>query len=539
MNKHETRITVNQIGYPQNEEKRAFFYQKGPFRVINTKTGEVAYQGTASEPINDEKSGTIVYEGNFSPLETPGTYIIEQNETFKSFPFAINQSPYIKLHRGLLKAFYFFRCGMDLTEEFAGPWKHAACHTSKAKVYGEPDRMLDSSGGWHDAGDYGKYTAPGAKAVADLLLAYDLYPDAFGDSIPLPESDGQMPDVLHECRYELEWLFKMQDNQTNGVFHKLTKLQFAGLNVMPEDDLKELYFSPISATATGTFAAVMALASRIYQSFDNNFSNLCLNAALKAWKWLEANPDVPGFKNPPVISTGEYGDPIDLDERYWAAGELYRTTGEESYLNRFQELSEQLNTKESLGWADVSGYGTLSYLLNDKADSTDAFFQMLKESWLSKANSLLEQSKTDGHRISLSATDYIWGSNMVLMNHAMTLLMANHMSKNPAFESCALDHVHYLLGRNVLDISYVTGFGDRSVKHPHHRPSIGDTVVDPVPGLVAGGPNQGLQDEIARDLLRDKPKAQAFIDHKDSYSTNEVAIYWNSPALFVVSHFIK
>lgn len=96
-------------------------------------------------------------------------------------------------------------------------------------------------------------------------------------------------------------------------------------------------------------------------------------------------------------------------------------------------------------------------------------------------------SRKDGFRISLKEVDYIWGSNMLVMNNAMLLLAAEYFSGDSSFAVCALDHLHYLMGRNVLDISYVTGYGDRPVKHPHHRPSVGDHVADPVPGLVSGG----------------------------------------------------
>lgn len=130
---------------------------------------------------------------------------------------------------------------------------------------------------------------------------------------------------------ELDWLFKMQDYRTGGVYHKLTTLSFPDLDVMPEADTADLYFSPVSATATGDFAGVMAMAARMYEPFDSAYAKKCLDAATLAWKWLVQHPDAPGFINPPEISTGEYGDGNDKDERYWAAAELYRTTGKEEY----------------------------------------------------------------------------------------------------------------------------------------------------------------------------------------------------------------
>ncbi|MRH43200.1 glycoside hydrolase [Aquibacillus halophilus] len=536
MNQIEARsITVNQIGYPSGDKKFAIFTEPYESFQITSESGEIFFSGTTSDSFEDKISGKTLCTGDFSTLTTCGTYQVKTNNSVSSL-FEISDKPYQNLHHGLLKAFYYFRCGMELDKHYAGPWKHLACHTSKGIVYGEPDRKLDSSGGWHDAGDYGKYTVAAAKAIADLILAYEFYPDAFKRPIPIPETDNLMPDVLHECRYELEWLFKMQDEHTGGVFHKLTTLKFPGLDVMPEDDLAELYFSPISSTATGTFTAIMAVAARVYNPFDSSFSERCLHASILAADWLTNNPDFPGFKNPSEVTTGEYGDYQDSDERFWAMAELYRTTGNKKYHASLKQLVLEPFEKYSLGWKHVGGYGTLAYLLTNQTDVDASLYTELKAGLIEEANVLVTQSDMDGFLISLKENQYIWGSNMLVMNHAMILLVAYHFTGNTKYEAAALEHLHYILGRNVHDISFVTGFGDRSVMHHHHRPSVADKVADPVPGLLSGGPDRGLNDDYVKEHLRGLAPAQCFVDHEDSYSTNEVTIYWNSPAVFVVSH---
>jgi endoglucanase len=529
-------IMVNQVGYPVRAPKQAAFLQAGSFKVVDQASGAAVYEGSTAGPIHDEASGDTLFTGDFTPVSTPGTYRIESSGR-TSASFVIDPSPYHDLHKGLLKAFYYYRCGTELTESFAGPWTHQPCHLSPARVHGDESRMIDGCGGWHDAGDYGKYVGPGAKAAADLLLAYEFYPQAFKQPIPIPESDGRMPDVLHECRWELDWLFKMQEPESGGLFHKLTTLQFPGLAVLPEDDRADLYAMPISATATANFAAVMALASRIYRPFDSSFADRALAAAKKAWAWLEQNPDVPGFRNPSDVGTGEYGDERHIDERFWAAAELYRTTGENSYHEAFKRYAGEPFSKTALGWADMGGYGTISYIWNDNADSS--LKEKLKAELRSEADRLLAQAKQDGYRITLRPEQYRWGSNMDVMHNAMILLLVHRLFGGEAYEACALDHVHYLTGRNAMDISYVSGFGERSVNHLHYRPGVADDVEQAVPGFVSGGPNKGLQDECARRHLQGNPPARCFIDHIDSYSTNEVTVYWNSPAVFAVSHWVN
>lgn len=529
---------VNQIGYPINGQKTAIFTEKtSEFHIDEEGTKKIVYRGRTSQPAYDQSSGSEVRRADFSELAKPGTYVVVDDEGNRSTPFALEERPYRELHKGLLKAFYYLRCGVTLDEKYAGEWGHESCHTKKGAVHGEEGLYLDGNGGWHDAGDYGKYVVAGAKAVADLLLAYEMYPNAFGESIPLPESDQVMPDVLHECKVELDFLFKMQDQKSGGVYHKLTTRHFPGLSVMPEDDLAELVFSPISATATACYAAIMAYASRVYGSYDPSYADRCLHSAEYAWEWLEKHPEAGGFKNPPDITTGEYGDDCITDEKYWAAAELYHTTSQEKYHIAFQQYSKESFPKCELGWADVGGYGTISYLRKGKTDENQALLSSLQQELILEAERLLQICEKDGYGISLEEKDYVWGSNMGLMNRAMILLFAMEWSPKPEYEKAAAQHLHYLLGQNTLHISYVTGFGTHSVMNPHHRPSVGDHVDAPVPGMVAGGPNRNLNDEIMERTLKGKPAAASYIDHEDSYAGNEITIYWNSPAVFVVSYF--
>lgn len=533
------RIAVNQVGYPAEAEKIAIFLDEGNFEVIDAASGAVAFRGTTGALRPDEASGLAVAAGDFSPVTAAGRYYVRQVETgHRSAEFAINPSPYGDVQRGLLKAFYFFRCGMDLTEPFAGPWGHKACHLVGGIVYDDPGRRRDGRGGWHDAGDYGRYTVPAAKAVADLLLAHDCYPQAFRRPLPLPETDGVLPDVLHEVRWELDFLFKMQDEASGGAFHKLTTKRFPPLDRKPEEDAEDLYFLPVSPTATGCFAAVMAMAARVCRPFDAAFADRCLAAARRAWDWLAANPDAPDFNNPADVLTGEYGDTCNDDERYWAAMELYRTTGEPHFHEAAKRLAARPFSKTELGWADTGGYGTIAYLLMEEAGTDPALRRTLLDEWKAKADELIRTADGEGFRVAIRRNQYVWGSNMLVMNHAMHLLLAHRLFGEAACERAALDQVHYLLGRNAVDASFVSGFGDRAVRHLHYRPNVADGVDDPAPGFVSGGPNAGLHDPAAREALAGKPPAQCFLDHVDSYSTNEVTIYWNSPAVFVFSHFL-
>ncbi|RAV00619.1 glycoside hydrolase [Paenibacillus sp. YN15] len=529
-------VFVNQLGYPRQGLKVFTAAVSGKFELVELDSGLSVFAGAMSPLKQDPASGLAVAKGDFTGVERPGSYFVRMKESGAVSPvFVIEERPYASVGKALLKCFYFQRCGVELTEEYAGPWSHGACHLGDAHVHGNPEERHPQAGGWHDAGDYGKYTVAGVKAVADLLLAYERFPGAFVEPAGIPNSSG-LPDVLEEVKVELEFLLLMQRSD-GAVYHKVTTAGFPPLDCMPELDGAELIFSPVSDTATGSFAAGLALAARIYRGLDPDLAERCADAAKRAWRSLQGRPAAEGFRNPPDIVTGEYGDSSREDELYWAAAELFRLTGEAEYLQAAEALAEAGGFPLcELGWADTGGYGTLSLLDAGPGLVPEALRTRLLAAWVAEAELYAERSAADGFSISLLPEEYIWGSNMLVLNRAMLLIAAEELTGEQRFGQAALAHWDYLLGRNVLGYCYVTDFGAKSVLYPHHRPSEGDGVAEPVPGMVAGGPNLHLQDEAAAALLAGAAPAACYVDHKESYSTNEMTIYWNSPAVFVAAY---
>ena len=358
-------IYLNQVGYPTNSVKIAVTTAPCNFQIIREKDQISIYDGTTTEGGFDAASGDATYHIDFSKVTVPGRYYILTGDHKKSPLFTIGDDVYHQLKLDLMKVFYYQRCGCALTEKYAGEYTHAECHTAPA-IFLEDylnqtqnPQAFDMTGGWHDAGDFGRYSTAGSVALAHLLYAYELFPESFQDSLNIPESDNAMPDILNECMYELKWLLKMQA-EDGGVYHKLTSFCHADF-VMPEDDHMQFLIFPVSSMAVADFAAVMALASRVYKPFDEEFSTTALHAARKAWKWLLANPYV-GFHNPEGSNTGEYDDECDLDERMWASAELVRTDFgfDDTYLEKLTEYVLSDINKTDFGWTDVSGLTLLA-----------------------------------------------------------------------------------------------------------------------------------------------------------------------------------
>ncbi len=538
-------IYVNQVGYLPTSEKIAVSTFPCNYQLICAEDQHCALDGTTSEAIEDSSAGEKVYHIDFSAVTAPGSYYILAGNRERSRTFQICNNVYTDIKKALIKALYYQRCGCALTEEHAGIYTHKACHTAPSifledylSKAANPE-SFDMTGGWHDAGDFGRYTSPAAVAVAHLLYAYELFPESLQMELNIPESGNGIPDILNECLYELKWMLKMQA-PSGGCYHKLTSFNHADF-VMPEDDLMQFIIYPVSSMATADFAAVMALASRVYAPFAPDFAKDALEASKKAWNWLENN-SYTGFHNPPESNTGEYDDDCDLDERLWASAELLRTDKEnsESYLDRLKEYTAAPVGKTDFGWTDVSGLATLTILF-DPSHSAGELEPLYRNILFTEADRLCALQHDSGYQLAMKPEDFVWGSNMVVCNRSMLLILASLLSSDTdadKYKAAALNQLHYLLGCNALDISYVTGFGENAFKNPHNRSTFADGIELPMPGWVSGGPFKTPCDPAALSAIEPgTAPMKCYVDHVDSYSTNEITIYWNSPVVFMTAFF--
>ena len=526
-------VAVNQAGYRPDDEKTVFVKtEKGKedFYVVDAGTGKIAWQGKLSETADDPASKTKVARGDFSGVNQPGTYYI-YTEAGSSYTFYIADDVYADLYKDVVLMLYRQRCGIATDKAVAGEdFAHESCHTGEAKIFGT-DKKKDVSGGWHDAGDYGRYVVSGAKTVADLFAAYEDY-GVKADNMGLPESGNGTPDLLDEARFELEWMLKMQDEETGGVYHKVTGMKFPDMNVVPEKETAEMVIAPVSTAATGDFAAVMARASIIYKDIDSAFASKAYDAAAKAWKYIADNNDTEGFKNPKGMDTGEYPDANTLDERFWAAAELYLAGGAEkdTYAGFIRKTISDTNLKLGLGWTDMA-----MYAVYDLAKSSSEFAADAKKLLLAEADKLIAAAAADRYFQSLG-TNYYWGSNMGIASNGELLYMAARVADEKAaanYKKAASRELDYLLGANAMGYSFVTGYGIFSPKSVHHRPSI--AAGKAMPGMLVGGADNALEDDYAKKMCKDEAPSMCYVDNEASYSTNEVTVYWNSPLIYILA----
>ena len=517
---------INQVGYRTGDTKEfALVDGSGTVEIVDG-SGTTVLTATPSAASNWAPSGQSVQLVDFSDLKTPGTYSIKVGGQVVRNDLKIADSPFEDVTKASLKWYYYQRASMALEETYAGQWKRAAGHTNETAQLHKPagSGSLQSSKGWYDAGDYGRYIVNSGITTYTLLSLYEHFPDYFKTlkwNIP---ADGNLPDLLAEIKYNLDWMLTMQASD-GAVYHKLTTLQFPG-DVMPNKDTDQLYVIGKGTAATFDFAAVMAVAARVYRPFDASYADKCLEAAKKAYAWGAQNPNVK-FNNPSDVGTGSYADGSLGDEKDFAGTELFVTTGDASY--KTSGASHNLP-----GWADVSGLAT--YGKATHATEFGNVAQVAKDTLLSVADDF-EARSTTGFGVVMGDNDFYWGSNSVAGNQGVWLLHAYYLTGDKKYYVAATKVLDYLLGKNPLDMSFLTGYGTKSPMMPHHRPSTADGVKDPVPGMIVGGPQPGGEDIGSqtwecKDYRTGKP-ATSYTDNRCSYATNEVAINWNAPFAYL------
>ncbi|MBR6325392.1 MAG: glycoside hydrolase family 9 protein [Lachnospiraceae bacterium] len=568
-------VRIDQCGYLPGMRKIARIAAPCKSMKLCRANGTAVLEKEAVCTGPDELSGDTLYAADFSEVRESGSYYIETDGGERSAGFAIGEKALDLVFEGMMKAFYYLRCGMDLEPQYAGKFTHKACHLGKAKLWWDHGTEIHAPGGWHDAGDYGRYVTAGACALQHLLLAWRMYPEAFevtgedgrrtGRTWNIPESGGPLPDLLAECKYELDWMLKLQ-LPDGGVSHKETTAFHAPF-IMPEEDLEQLYFYAVSSMATADFAAICANASVIYRPFDVSYANLLIEAAEKSYAWLEEHPEFLGFQNPPDSGTGGYGEGGDRDNRYWAAAEMYAATGEERYHRDLKELlrerdeaAQRLKDLEAsgqeigweermaafsltdLGYGSVGGFGSIAYLLaEEKGRTPDADLkERLRGAFAAEAEYRSGIAERCGYEAAMLRHDYCWGSNMVLMKHGMLFGIADYLEGTDRYYERAAAQLHCLLGVNAPGACYVTGFGATRVENPHLRPAYADGIEACIPGYVAGGPNGRPCDHDMQflDYPENLPPMKCFSDSVSCFSLNEITIYWNSPAVFTCARIL-
>ena len=541
-----TDIRINQIG----------FYTYGPkiAAIINSTASTYKIKsldqlteyssGTLSPSVLWDQSGENVKTADFSNFNIPGSYLLVVDGLGYSQPFAIKEQIFVPLNKAVIKAFYYNRSSTAIDTKYAGVYARAEghpdneifVHAAAASVKRPAGTIISCPKGWYDAGDYNSYIVNSGISTYSLLASYEHFKEYYDTlNLNIPESKNTLPDILDEIKWNLDWMLTMQDPNDGGIYNKKTNAVFDPF-VMPADAIESRYVVQKSTSSACDFAAVMAVAYRLYKNFDLAYANSCLDAAKKSYAWGVANPGI-YFTNPPAqggypaVVTGGYGDGNVTDELEWAGNELYIATKDDSYY--------KFNNAQNYGipnWSNVRTLGLFSLVFNRKnltdkgfADSTNAMNKLITLADKFKNY----QNNTSPYKMVMGVngnSDFTWGSSSQAANEGMILLNAYFVNKNVDYAKAVLSQIDYIMGRNATGYSFVTGFGSKKVMNIHHRISAADGITDPVPGWVVGGPSGSTGDGCPNNTTY---LAKSFTDLQKCYTKVEVAINWNAPAVYI------
>lgn len=575
------RVRVNQVGYLAQGPKEATLVTEatGPlaWELRNSADAVVASGNTIPQGV-DASAGLNVHTIDFSSVTTAGTYTVAADGDV-SYAFEIGTDAYEQLRLDALNYFYLARSGIEIEasivgEDYARPAGHVseaggsdtnqgdynvACQpvSESEAVYGEPwtcDYTLDVVGGWYDAGDHGKYVVNGGIATAQLLQTYERTKNAASadlgalddGTLNVPETGNDVPDVLDEARWELEFMMSMmvpQGEQLEGmVHHKIHDFGWTGLPLLPHNDPQTRYLHRPSTAATLNLAATAAQGARLFAPYDEAFAEQLLASARTAWAAALANPSIYAPAADGNNGGGPYNDSDVSDEFYWAAAELYITTGEK----RFRDfvLNSPVHTADVFDvggfyWGSVAALGRmdLATVPNGLPGRSGVIASVLEG-----ADAIAAVQADQEFGLALPDDTFDWGSNSQVLNNMVVLGTAYDLSGDQAYLDAAIESADYLLGRNALNLSYITGYGDVYAQNQHSRwfaAQLNPDLPHPPPGSVAGGPNPqtATWDPTFANLYPDQDCAPQFcyVDHIQSWSTNEITVNWNSALSWVAS----
>ncbi len=584
-------IRLNQLGFQPSGAKRAILRSDAgaplPWQLRDA-SGQVRAQGESRVFGENPGSGEHIHIIELGAFEAPGAGYTLRIGGQSSRPFPIAQDIYSSLKRDALLYFYHSRSGtpIDAARVRDAQWARPAGHApDRAGCFSGQDLQgnewrgcgytLDVTGGWYDAGDQGKYVVSGAIAVWTLLNYWERVNILQGAELARKgsrsagrEHDEPLNDLLEEARWQLRFLLAMQvpehttlhlpigDQRRNAskleftavdasdmVHHKVHDARWTRLPTAPHEDHEARYLYPPSTAATLDLAAVAAQCARIWRTRDPEFSGRCLRAAQRAFAAAERHPDI--YAIGPVEGGGAYSDYDVRDEFYWAAAELFVTTGQSKYDRAMRASpyflaapSADESGRGDLSWSHVAALGTISLaLVPNSAPVAD--IARARARLIARAEDYCAQADHEGYVIPYAVADYPWGSNASILNRALILALAADFTGRTRFRDRVVDAMDYLLGRNPLDQSYVSGYGVRPMRNPHHRfwaRQLNATYPPPPPGVLSGGPNSSsMRDPIAIGMRGSCRAQTCWKDDIRAFTQNEVAINWNAPLFWVAA----
>ena len=569
----EVYVRINQVGYRAGEQKLAILFSSAKIRETYTLTYAGSGEGLLTiRPLKSEAKTWGAFEHyytcDFSRVTEQGSFfLIGDKSGTRSQVFQISDNAYDHLQEELLGFMRQQRCGYNPTLDMV-------CHQHDGRSFYGPmpdSTYVDVSGGWHDAGDQLKYLITGSYATGHMLLSYSLYPDRFEDrcnALGQPGSNG-IPDVLDEARWGLDWIHKLHAAPDQLVHQVADDRDHLGWK-MPDQDPSDYGWGPNSYRAAyfangkpqglnkymseatgvsnlaGRSAAAMARAARIWkeEALDPHFAGHCLEAAISLYK---LGKEKEGFQQGNSYGAPyRYGEETWADDMEWGAAELYKTTGEDSYLEdaiRYARMAGTvswmpLDTAKHYQYYPFINMG--HYALYDAVD--DSFKDSLAAYYRHGIESCLARAEKNPYGIGIP---FIWCSNNLLTSLIAQMILYEDMTGDDRYTTFLVQQRDWLFGRNPWGTSMFTGIPEGGEYPVDVHTSVYALTGMEVPGGLIDGPVYGSIFRNLQGLLMNDPDEFASVqnpfvvyhDDMGDFSTNEPTMDGTAGAILMMAHF--
>jgi hypothetical protein len=521
------------------------------FKIVDASTGAVVFTGalTSRPDVGYLYSPTpyqSVLEADFSALTTPGTYKLQVPGLGASLPFVIDEGIAMGFLRTYALGLYHQRCGTTNALPFTR-FVHDACHTAPVEIptpeanfsftwstiatknadYASNPRhtapqlvseatqlypfvntgSIDVTGGHHDAGDYSKYTINSAALVHRLMFIVDALPGAAAlDNLGLPESGDGISDILQEAKIEADFLAKMQDADGGFYFLVYPKNREYELDVLPDHgDAQVVWPKNTAATAAAVAALAQCASSPAFKAAYPSVATAYLQKAQLGWQFLTDAIAIHG-KDGAYQKITFYGDTyMHDDELAWAACEMFLATGDTQYRDKlfawFPDPSDP-NTFRFGWWRMSESWGNAirsyafaartSRLLASQLDS--AYLAACEAQIVAAGDDALQWSADNAYATSFPDQTKAFNTAgfYFSLDQASDMAVAYQIDPKPAYLDALLGNLNYEAGTNPVNVSYLTGRGQKRQREIVDQFAQNDRRVLPPDGIPLGNIQSGF-----------------------------------------------
>ncbi len=618
-------ITVDQFGYRPGDMKYAVlanpqvgfnasesFVPGATYEVRKWGTDETVYSGTPelwNQGAVHENSGDRGWQFEFTDVQDDGDYYLYdvQNE-MRSYKFHIGDDVYEDVLKAAMRMFYYNRSGIAKEAPYAeGNWivnevfNENEVHSYFVDDMDNEDLVRDMSKGWMDAGDSNKYVTFTSSPMHQLLTSYTENTSMWNAlNLNIPESGNNVPDILDELKWELDWLMKMQDMDDGGVF---LKIGVRGFGAVPWEDDRKRFYEQKCSSSTIAAAGMFAHAHLVYKNIPGmaDYSEELKRRAELAWSnfkdlnegIFETDCDPQYDPNKPYVVDGD-GSGVccgDADrevspqkgEASVAAAYLLGATGEQKYQDAFLEYYE--SNANYVGYTTWGQYSTfmgdaLTYYIGLPNADQSAKANIINNKTSGSTNAGLFIFEKNDDLYNAAFNSFHWGSAQVrsnLGNAAFDFVRYGiNRGNNDKYIQRAKNLLHHFHGVNPLSMAYLTNMKESgmikygaefSVSEVFHTWFEEGTEYDnaianaygPAPGFLPGGPNSRYDDNLPYKVklgntlydgeIRNQPNEKAFTVENlgwddelqqitNSWQLNEPGIYYQAAYIKLLANFV-